>query len=321
MKSLIVSFFILMALIMPITTYAQINNQTLIQQLLQQITELQQLLIQLLQQKKIDNETVIKQYKYYQNQDLGFKFSYLRNYSILELENDSVQILNNGKKIAQFNVVEYSNSLNEYIEQGKKNKIFKNIKQIIFNGKEAYEGVDQGIIESHLLVVKYKEKIVRATFYFNNSKPTSLTNDQQKILNSFEFITINKTDMSPISIIEHYYESINTKDFYTASDVWSNKAQCCLEITSLPGLFESDHKEFIIFNELKQINLISTGKVLNDVAAGSQYATVPVLLEIILQNGNKVRVEGNYILRRSNLSESNNKPWVIHSADLNLVKI
>lgn len=109
--------------------------------------------------------------------------------------------------------------------------------------------------------------------------------------------------------MKKYYAAIQSGDYKAAYAMWRDSGKASGKSLSQ---FEAG------FSQTARVNVTVADSVHMEGAAGSQYATVPVLVEATLRNGFRQHFEGNYVLRRSMVdgATSEQQQWRIYSAEL-----
>jgi hypothetical protein len=117
------------------------------------------------------------------------------------------------------------------------------------------------------------------------------------------------TASSPAQVIIRYYEAINARDYDSAYALWGQSGKASGQSRS----------EFAAgFGQTANVSVTVGDSVRIEGAAGSQYATVPVVVDAVLRDGAKQHFEGNYIVRRSMVdgATAEQRRWRIYSASL-----
>jgi hypothetical protein len=114
---------------------------------------------------------------------------------------------------------------------------------------------------------------------------------------------------SPADVVRRYYSAIQAGDYDAAHAMWSEG-----------GLASGKTRaEFAAgFSETEHVRLRIGDSVRVEGAAGSQYATVPVVIDAVLRDGSAQHFEGRYTLRRSMVDGAtpDQRRWHIHAAHL-----
>jgi len=132
-------------------------------------------------------------------------------------------------------------------------------------------------------------------------------------LNANTTANTTATEVAPADVIRRYYAAINQRGFDQAYRLWSQGGRASGQTL----------REFR--NGYAQTDTVAveiTGRIAMEGAAGSQYATVPVLVSARLQNGRQQRFAGTYTLRRSMVdgATAQQRAWRIYQAALSPVK-
>lgn len=115
---------------------------------------------------------------------------------------------------------------------------------------------------------------------------------------------------SAIDVVHEYYDAINSKDFKKAYELWSGKGEASKQT------FEEFRDGFRNTASVE----IDTGGEPGDLegAAGSQYVTIPLLIQAKTKDGKEQKFWGQYVLRRSMVDGATpeQRSWRIYSAEV-----
>lgn len=120
---------------------------------------------------------------------------------------------------------------------------------------------------------------------------------------------ISDTSTTPARIVRRYYEAIQAHDYDAAYALWGQSGQAS----------GKNRAAFAAgFAQTAQVHATVSDSVQIEGAAGSQYATVPVVVDATLRNGTRQHFEGTYTLRRTMVDGATpeQRRWHIYSADL-----
>lgn len=120
---------------------------------------------------------------------------------------------------------------------------------------------------------------------------------------------ISDTSTTPGRVVRRYYEAIRAHDYDAAYVLWGQSGQAS----------GKNRAAFAAgFAQTAQVRAIVSDSVQMEGAAGSQYATVPVVVDAVLRNGTAQHFEGTYTLRRAMVDGATpeQRRWHIYSADL-----
>jgi hypothetical protein len=113
---------------------------------------------------------------------------------------------------------------------------------------------------------------------------------------------------SPAGVIRRYYAAINGRNYDTAYDLWGRGGAASAQTRSqfAAGFTQTAHV------------LVTIDSVRVEGAAGSQYATVRVTVDAVLQSGARQHFAGSYTLRRVMVdgAPAEARRWHIESAQL-----
>ena len=120
---------------------------------------------------------------------------------------------------------------------------------------------------------------------------------------------IADTTATPADVVRRYYSAIQARDYDVAYALWSQSGKAS----------GKTRPEFAAgFSDTREVRATIGDSVRVEGAAGSQYATVPVKVDAVLQDGRRQHFEGAYTLRRSMVdgATAEQRRWRIYSADL-----
>jgi hypothetical protein len=113
----------------------------------------------------------------------------------------------------------------------------------------------------------------------------------------------------PANVVRQYYSAIAARDYDSAYALWeqSGRASGKTRAEFAAGFAGTAHVE-----------VTSRGTPRVEGAAGSQYATVPVVVDAVQSDGRKERFTGTYTLRRAMVDGATpeQRSWHIYAADL-----
>jgi hypothetical protein len=116
-------------------------------------------------------------------------------------------------------------------------------------------------------------------------------------------------EITPADVIRSYYKAIAARQYGVAYRLWSQSGQAS-------GKSESDFAAG--FAQTQSVSVTPSDSVRTEGAAGSQFATIPVVIDATLRNGTHQHFAGTYTLRRSMVDGATpeQRAWRIYSADL-----
>ena len=116
-------------------------------------------------------------------------------------------------------------------------------------------------------------------------------------------------DTTPAGVLRRYYEAIQSHRYDDAYAIWSDSGRASGQTSAA---FAAG------FGQTTRVNATVGDSVHVEGAAGSQYATVPVIVDATLSSGDRQRFVGTYTLRRSLVDGASpeQRSWQIYSADL-----
>lgn len=113
----------------------------------------------------------------------------------------------------------------------------------------------------------------------------------------------------PADVIRRYYAAINGRNYDAAYDLWGRGGAASAQTRS----------QFAAgFTQTARVTVTMIDSVRVEGAAGSQYATVPVTVDAVLQSGERQHFAGSYTLRRVMVdgAPADARRWHIESAQL-----
>jgi hypothetical protein len=114
---------------------------------------------------------------------------------------------------------------------------------------------------------------------------------------------------SPAAVIRSYYAAIDGRNYEAAYELWGRRGAASAQTRSQ---FEAG------FARTAHVKATIGDSVRIEGAAGSQYATVPVVVDAVLASGERQRFVGSYTLRRAMVdgATADQRRWHIESAEL-----
>lgn len=114
---------------------------------------------------------------------------------------------------------------------------------------------------------------------------------------------------SPAAVIRRYYAAIDARDYAAAYALWGQRGVASGQTR---GQFAAG------FTRTGQVRVSIGDSIRIEGAAGSQYATVPVIVDAVLQSGERQHFAGSYTLRRAMVdgATADERRWHIESARL-----
>lgn len=114
---------------------------------------------------------------------------------------------------------------------------------------------------------------------------------------------------SPAAVIRRYYAAIDARDYAAAYALWGQRGAASGQTR---GQFEEG------FTRTAQVKVTIGDNIRIEGGAGSQYATVPVRVDAVLQSRERQHFEGSYTLRRAMVdgASADERRWHIDSAQL-----
>ena len=146
----------------------------------------------------IKGKSATADWKTYKNEDYGFEFKYPENYVVGKTMAKNNQFIT--FSVDSFQIVIYPTdlSLDDFIKDRVQGYLIRDYQKISFLGQDAYEGINQGIINSYEIVAKNKGYVYELVFNTNNKDTlpelkAGLTVEQNQMLSTFKFLEDKKT--------------------------------------------------------------------------------------------------------------------------------
>ncbi|HEY3745543.1 MAG TPA: hypothetical protein VGL17_04835 [Gemmatimonadaceae bacterium] len=120
---------------------------------------------------------------------------------------------------------------------------------------------------------------------------------------------VRETSVTPAQLVRQYYDAIQARKYDAAYSLWGQSGQAS----------GKNRAAFAAgFAQTMQVRATVSDSVQIEGAAGSQYATVPVMVDATLRDGTRQHFEGTYTLRRAMVDGATpeQRRWHIYSADL-----
>ena len=116
-------------------------------------------------------------------------------------------------------------------------------------------------------------------------------------------------EITPADVIRQYYKAIDARQYGDAYRLWSQSGKAS-------GKSEAEFAAG--FGQTQAVSVTLGDSVQTEGAAGSQFATVPVVIDATLRNGTHQHFAGTYTVRRSMVDGATpeQRAWRIYSADL-----
>ena len=116
-------------------------------------------------------------------------------------------------------------------------------------------------------------------------------------------------DTTPASIVQRYYAAIQARRYADAYRLWSDSGRAS---GKTPAQFAGG------FGSTTDVHVTIGDNVHIEGAAGSQYATVPVVVDATLRDGERQHFVGDYVLRRAMVdgATAEQRAWRIETAHL-----
>jgi hypothetical protein len=116
-------------------------------------------------------------------------------------------------------------------------------------------------------------------------------------------------DSGPAGVVRRYYTAIQSLRYSDAYALWSDSGRASGKTA----------KEFAAgFSETARVSVTVGDSVRIEGAAGSQYATIPVVVDATLRNGERQKFVGTYTVRRAMVDGASpeQRQWRIYSSQL-----
>lgn len=139
----------------------------------------------------------------------------------------------------------------------------------------------------------------------NDSAGTSVKPSQPAVKDTL----VRDTSVTPAQLVRRYYDAIQARDYDAAYSLWGQGGRAT----------GKNRAAFAAgFGETAQVRATVSDSVQMEGAAGSQYATVPVIVDAVLRSGAQQHFEGTYTLRRTMVDGATpeQRRWHIYSSDL-----
>lgn len=139
----------------------------------------------------------------------------------------------------------------------------------------------------------------------NDSAGTSVKPSQPAVNDTL----VKDTSVTPAQLVRRYYDAIQAGKYDSAYSLWGQSGQAS---GKNPAAFSAG------FAQTKQVHATVSDSVQLEGAAGSQYATVPVVVDATLLDGTRQHFGGTYTLRRAMVDGATpeQRRWHIYAADL-----
>jgi hypothetical protein len=139
----------------------------------------------------------------------------------------------------------------------------------------------------------------------NDSARTSVKPSQPAVKDTL----VSDTSVTPAQLVRRYYDAIQAHDYDAAYPLWGQSGQAS-------GKNRADFAAG--FTQTTQVRATVSDSIQLEGAAGSQYATVPVVVDAVLRSGARQHFEGTYTLRRAMVDGATpeQRRWHIYSFDL-----
>jgi hypothetical protein len=144
----------------------------------------------------------------------------------------------------------------------------------------------------------------------DDSAGTSVKPSQPAVKDTFVSDTLLRdTSVTPPQLVRRYYDAIQARDYDAAYSLWGQSGQASGKSRAA---FSAG------FAQTAQVRATVSDSIRVEGAAGSQYATVPVVVDAVLRSGATQHFEGAYTLRRAMVDGATpeQRRWHIYSADL-----
>jgi hypothetical protein len=139
--------------------------------------------------------------------------------------------------------------------------------------------------------------------------PDATVGDQRPTTATITDTSATDTSVAPAQLVRRYYAAIQSRKYDSAYSLWGQSGEA------------SGHtrESFTAgFAQTAEVRVAVSDSVQMEGAAGSQYATVPVVVDATLRDGKRQHFEGTYTLRRAMVDGATpeQRRWHIYSADL-----
>ena len=146
----------------------------------------------------------------------------------------------------------------------------------------------------------------------NDSTGTSVNPSQPAVKDTLVSDTlVSDRSGTPAQLVRRYYAAIQAGKYDSAYSLWGQSGQASGKNRAA---FSAG------FAQTAEVRVTVSDSVQLEGAAGSQYATVPVVVDATLRDGTRQHFEGTYTLRRAMVDGATpeQRRWHIYSADLKL---
>jgi hypothetical protein len=159
------------------------------------------------------------------------------------------------------------------------------------------------LISGLLVVAGCGDRPARVTRH--DSAGTSVKPSQHSVKDRL----VGDTSVTPVQLVRRYYAAIQAGKYDSAYSLWGQSGQAS-------GKNRAAFSEG--FAQTAEVRATVSDSVQLEGAAGSQYATVPVVVDATLRDGTRQHFQGTYILRRAMVDGATpeQRRWHIYSADL-----
>jgi hypothetical protein len=137
--------------------------------------------------------------------------------------------------------------------------------------------------------------------------PPTTTQETQARQAVSDSASARDTSTTPAVIVRRYYDAIRAGNYIAAYGLWSDDGKASGQTLDA---FASG------FANTAEVGATVSDNVTIEGAAGSQYATVPVVVHAVTRNGEKQLFTGTYTLRRAMVDGATpeQRRWRIYSA-------
>lgn len=139
----------------------------------------------------------------------------------------------------------------------------------------------------------------------NDSTGTSVNPSEPAVKDTL----VSDTSGTPAQLVRRYYDAIQAGKYDSAYSLWGQSGQASGKNRAA---FSAG------FAQTAEVHATVSDSVQIEGAAGSQYATVPVIVDAVLRSGAMQHFNGTYTLRRAMVDGATpeQRRWHIYSADL-----
>ena len=155
------------------------------------------------------------------------------------------------------------------------------------------------VVERRAVTIEMDSSDSRIIAYHSTAPNTGVSRDGSR----------GENETAPSDVVRRYYGAIAAHDYDQAYALWGQSGRAS-------GKTRADFAAG--FANTAEVRATITDSARIEGAAGSQYATVPVVVNAVLSNGQKQRFTGTYTLRRSMVDGATpaQRVWHIYTADL-----